>query len=149
MSVLNIAGFGGTVYMTASTTYPFGFLIEAFADDADPVDLSEIEIGELVMGVNGTPAKFSKPAIVPLTISVFATSASNEFLSVLMQANMVGENKTSNNDTVSANIFYPNGQLIALNEGIITGGKPGYTISSGGRLSTMVYKFAFSGYSAV
>jgi hypothetical protein len=146
---LNIAGFGSRVYFIATGTFPVGFFVESFADNVNPVEFDDIETAELVMGVNGNTARFNKPAIINMSVSVLPTSAADKSLSILLQANTVGKNSVLANDEITANVYYSNGEFTQLNDGIIVGGKPGYTISSEGRFETMTYKFQFSGYSFV
>lgn len=147
--MLNIAGFGTTIWMVAKTTFPVGFLINNLADDADPVDFSEIEIGEQVKGVNGDTANFSKPVLIPVNVAVLPTSASDNILNLLLQANVVNKNKAVNNDDITAVVTYANGRVTTLTDGIITGGVPSPGVSNAGRQKTMTYKFSFGSYERV
>ena len=143
---LNIAGFGTSIVLVASGTYPVGFAIEALADDSDPIEIEDIEIAEEVMGVNGQTASFSKPAIIPVSISVLPTAISQQALNILFQANLVGANKSVNDDVITLTIVYPGGHGVVFTDGRMIGGPPASSLASAGRLKTMTYKFSFGGY---
>ena len=140
----NISVFGLTLSLIASTTFPTGVVITAFADDQDPFDLEEIIIGAAAMGQNGDMVKYSTPAIIPVSLNIIPGSPSDELLSILMQNNMVGLNKSSKNDQITLTGVYPsNLKTVYLSDGIIVSGMPGPSGASSGRQKTKPFKFNF------
>jgi hypothetical protein len=56
----NISGFGLSINIIASNSFPIGLLITEFADDSDPFDLPSIQIADKAMGLNGDLIIWSK-----------------------------------------------------------------------------------------
>ena len=139
----DITGFGTVVTLIATGTFPTGFQITQFADDSDPVDMSSVQIGDAVMGVNGDLITFSRAVPLPLTLAVIPGSLDDDNLSILANANRVSKGKFIPFDSLTATVVYPDGTQITLINGKITGAPFGKSISSGGRLRTRPYTFLF------
>lgn len=139
----NISGFGTVVEMIASTTFPVGFTITQFGDDADPFDVPSIQIADKSMGLNGDLLIYSKANPILVTLNVIAGSNDDKNLSILLETNRVGKGKLSVNDVITATRTLPNGSTKTYTKGAITDGMPGDSISSDGRLKTKAYSFAF------
>ncbi len=129
--------------MTASTTFPAGFTITEFADDADPVDFPAQEIMGSGGGVNGDLVVWSKYVPNDITINVIPGSDSDQNLQILLLANKVGKNKSSARDIIDATVIYPDGTTRQLNTGFIKSGMPGNGIASEGREKSKAYAFTF------
>ena len=138
-----IGGFGLTVMLRATTTFPAGMTVEAFADDADPLDFPDIQVTEVAMGLNGDMLSWSKAIALPVTLSVVPESDDDNNLAVLLAANRVGKNKQSAQDTITLVGTYPSGIVVTLTGGKITNGSISNSISSAGRMKSKQYKFAF------
>ena len=54
----DISGQGLEINLVASKVFPGGLIINQFADDADPLDFSSIQIADDAMGLNGDDLKF-------------------------------------------------------------------------------------------
>lgn len=139
----DISGFGVQVQIVASVTFPAGITITQFADDADPLDFTAIDIADKAMGVNGDLIKWSKANPLPMTLNVIASSTDDVNLSVLAEANRVGQGKNSAQDVVTATVIYPNGNVIVLSQGFINNAVFGQSIASAGRQKTKPYQFTF------
>lgn len=146
----NISGFGFSVNIIASTTYPVGLNITQFADDSDPLDVPSLQIGDTAMGINGDLITWSKANPTKVTLSVIPESDNDLALSILLQANRVGRGKTSSRDIIIMNIIYPDQTNFAtLINGVITDGTPFLPVQSSGRLKSRSYNFAFENYIGV
>jgi len=139
----DISGYGVRVNVQASNTFPSGFDLSAFADDADPFDLPSIQIKDKAMGLNGDLITWSKANPLLLTLAVLPGTEDAANMAALFEANRVGKGKTSARDTVTVTGVYPDGSTITLSEGAITDGPPGSSIASAGRIKTNAYQFAF------
>jgi hypothetical protein len=139
----NISGFGLIVNILASNTFPVGLLLTEFADDADPMDISSLQIADKAMGLNGDLIIWSKANPVIVTLNVIPQSFADLNLAVLLEANRVGKGKTGARDIITMTAIYPNGTPILLTNGAITDGIPGSAVSSAGRLKSKNYAFAF------
>lgn len=139
----NISGFGFGVTVQASNTFPNGFDVTQFADDADPFDTPEIKIADKKMALNGDMLIWSTAAVIEAKIAVIPGSDDDENLAILLEANRVSAGKQSAQDVVTLTGIYPQGPNLVLGPGAITDGAVGTSISSAGRMKTKVYTFAF------
>lgn len=139
----DISGFGAEVQVKASETFPSGFGVTQFADDADPFDIPSLQIADKAMGLNGDLITWSKANPILITLNVVPGSEDDSNLAILLEANRVGKGKTSARDTITIVAAYPNGGTLTLSEGKITDGMPGNSIASAGRLKSKAYQFAF------
>jgi hypothetical protein len=136
--------FAGTVVtIVASTTFPQGFQVTDFSDDADPIDFASVKIGDAVMGVNGDLITFSRAVALPMTLSVIPGSADDVNLSILANANRVSKDKFIAYDLLTTTVIYPDGTQVTLINGKLTDAPFGKSGSSAGRLKTRTYSFLF------
>lgn len=148
MSV-NISGFGLSINLIASTTYPIGVQLTQFADDADPLDVPSLQIGDVAMGLNGDLITWSKANPIKITLNMIPDSVDDVTLSILLAANRVGRGKISARDNITLVIFYPNGLFTTLTNGVITDGVPFAPTANSGRLKTRSYQMSFENYIGV
>lgn len=140
----DVSGFGVVVNIVADVTFPAGFTVTQFSNDADPLDMASVKIADTAMGVNGDLIKWSKAVPLPMVLSVIPGSDDDINLQILADANRVSQNKISSRDSITAVVVYPDGQLVTLTDGIITDASFGRSISSDGRQKTRVYTFMFA-----
>ena len=140
----DITGYGLSVVLTASTTFPSGMAITEFADDADPLDTPAIRIAETAMGLNGDGIKWSKAVMNPMVLNVIPGSQDDINLAILANANRVGKGTINARDIITAVVSYPDGTVITLNQGYITDAPFGTGVSGAGRLKTKSYGFSFT-----
>jgi len=146
--MFNISGFGLSVNILASVTYPIGVQITEFADDSDPIDVPSLQIADTAMGLNGDLITWSKANPITVTVSVIAESEDDNTLSILLSANRVGRGRISSRDVITMTVVYPNGSFVTLVGGVITDGVPFSPAESSGRLKTRTYAFAFESYAS-
>jgi hypothetical protein len=139
----NIGGFGLSIDLVASVTYPSGITITQFADDADPFDSESIPIADKAMGLNGDLLVWSKPTPLPISISVVPGSDDDLNLAALADANRVGKGKISARDVISISCIYPDGTPLNLPVGVMTDAPTTPSIQSSARMKSQTYKFAF------
>jgi hypothetical protein len=139
----DVSGFGSQVQVKASETFPNGFTVSQFADDADPFDIPSLQIADTAMGLNGDLITWSKANPIKITINVVPGSEDDINLGILLEANRVGKGKTSARDRITIIAAYPNEGTLTLSEGVITDGAPGNSVASAGRLKSKAYSFAF------
>ncbi|MEJ2896624.1 hypothetical protein vBBaMIFTN2_15 [Bordetella phage vB_BaM-IFTN2] len=139
----DVSAIGVALRCTASVSFPSGFTVTAFADDADPFDLPAIDIATPAMNVNGDLVVFSAPVPVTITLNVIPGSEDDENLAVIFDANRPGKNKRHAGDVITLVGTYPDGSTITLSEGKMTNGMPGSSPASAGRIKSKAYAFAF------
>ena len=139
----NIGGFGLSVTLIASVTFPSGITITQFADDADPFDSESIQIADKAMGLNGDLITWNKAVPLPISISVIPDSDDDKNLSALQDANRVGKGKISAQDIISLAAIYPDGTALNLINGRLVDGVTATSIQSSARMKTKTYKFVF------
>lgn len=139
----NVSGYGTTISIFASKTFPIGLIINQFADDADPIDVPSLQIADSAMGINGDLIVWSKANPLKLTLDVIAGSFSDLNLAILLEANRVGRGKIGARDVITMNILYPAGNFVVLSNGAITDGLPFSKVQSSGRFAAKSYSFTF------
>jgi hypothetical protein len=140
---IDVSGFGTTINIQASETFPSGFEVTRFADDADPIDMPQLQIKDKAMGVNGDMVKWSKANPIPLTIAVLPNNEDDDNLQVLAASNRAVRGRRPVNDEITATITYPDGSTVRLLRGTLTDAPLGKSLASSGRLKTNSYVFAF------
>lgn len=139
----NISGFGLTGRIVASTTFPNGFDVTAFADDADPLDTPDLDLADTAMGLNGDMLVWSRPQGIEIVMNVIATSPDDDNLAVVFESNRIGKGKTSARDIISVTLTYPNGLLAQLSQGVMVTGTALPSVASAGRFKSRPYRFRF------
>lgn len=139
----DISGYGIQVIIQASNTLPVGVPITQFGDDADPVDIEEIQVADKAMGLNGDLLTWSKPAPLNVTLNLVPNSPEDLLMAALLEANRVGKGKIGARDVITMTIMYPDGKPVIFANGAITDGQPAMAISSDGRMKTKPYSFSF------
>jgi len=139
----NISGFGLVAQVTASNTFPNGFSVTEFADDADPLDTPDLEVAESAMGLNGDMVVWSRPQGIEISMNVIATSPSDDNLDVLLSANRVAKGKVGARDEIGIVLSYPDGRKAVLSKGIMISGPIVNQVASAGRYKTRMYRFRF------
>jgi len=141
--MLNISGFGLKAQVVASKTFPNGFAVSAFADDADPLDSPDFTAADTAMGLNGDMVVWSRPQGIEVVLSVIPTSDDDTNLDVLLNANRIAKGKNSARDEVGIIFTYPSGMVVTMNPGVIVVGAALPSVASAGRLKTRAYHFRF------
>jgi hypothetical protein len=143
----DIAGFGLQVRVLASKSFPSGFTVTAFADDADPFDLPALQINDAAMGLNGDMVTWSTHNPISFAIAVIPGSEDDKNLAVVYESNRAARGKKPAKDVITIVGSYPDGSTITLTPGIVYDGLPGNAVASAGRLKSKVYNFRFEGMS--
>jgi hypothetical protein len=141
--MFNISGFGLTISLIASNTFPVGVILTNFPDDTDAVDFPTIEIADGEVGVNGDLVVWSKGAKIPCTISAIPDSPTDIQLALLLAANRIGRGKISARDTFQMALVQGNDNLFTLTGGIIVSGMPSNSVANSGRMKSKPYNFIF------
>jgi hypothetical protein len=139
----DISGFGLELRLIASTTFPQGIVITQYADDADGLDVPDLQVGDSAMGLNGDLIVWSKANPIKVNLSVIAGSQDDQNLSVLLEVNRPGRGKILPIDVLTMNVTYKQGNFVQLINGAITDGAPFSAVSSSGRLKSKTYNFTF------
>lgn len=142
MSV-SVSASGIQIAFTVPVIFPTGFVVSQFSDDVDPLDFSEINIGDSAMNINGELAVWTVPSPIPLTVSVRPGSEGDDNLSILFNANRISVNKIVLNSNITATVTYPDNSSIRLSGGIPVSFTPGKGVGTAGRLKTKTYTFNF------
>lgn len=143
----NISGFGFSAQILASKTFPAGFTITQFADDADPLDVPDLTVGDTAMGLNGDFLVWNKPTGIEVAFAIIASTDDDKNLEALLDANRVGKNKSGARDEVSVVLTYPDGSRANCGPGIIVVGPGAKSVSSQGRYKSRIYRFRFESIS--
>lgn len=140
---MDISASGISLTFTFSKTFPNGFTVTLFADDADPFDLPALIIAAVAMNVNGQMVSWSAPAPILPTINVIPGSEDDNNLAIAFEANRPAAGKRISLDVVTCVATYPDGSTVTVSNGKMLSGFPGKSVASAGRLKSKAYAFAF------
>lgn len=139
----DISGFGLVINIVASQTFPAGFTVTQFADNADPLDMPSIKIADTAMGLNGDLIRWSRAVPIPMVVSVIPGTPDDINLGILAENNRVGQGKASAQDVITATVIYPDGSAQIVSQGAIVDAMFGKSVASEGRMKSKVYAFQF------
>ena len=139
----NISGYGLSVNIIASVSFPVGLFLTQWADNINPFEIPSIQIADKAMGLNGDLIVWTKATPITVTLAAIPGSYTDLNLAVLLEANRAGRGKTSTRDVIQMVGIYGNNTPIVLTNGAITDGMPGNSVESAGRLSSKPYIFTF------
>lgn len=134
---------GLKLQVVASNTFPAGFEVSQFADDADPLDFPTVKIGDSAIGPNGDLVAWNMAAKIPLNLNVVPTGTDDDNLSALFNANFPGRGKVAANDKITIVGVYQSGKTVTLSQGVCIQFMPADSGVSTGRLKTKPYSFEF------
>lgn len=137
------SGFGLSVRVIASRTFPTGFTITEFPDDVDPFDLPALQINDAAMGLNGDLITWSKANPLIFALGVIPKTDGDKNMAVLFEANRPARGKRPSKDVITIVGTYPDGSTIVLSKGVIYDGLPGNSVASSGRMKSKPYNFRF------
>lgn len=141
--MVDISGFGLRVTIIASNTFPSGFTVTQFADDADPFDFPNAQIVDSAPGLNGDALYWSKASLLTPVLNIVPNSEDDKNLAALSEANRVGKGKRSAQDVITMVGIYPDGHTITLSNGKLTNTPVANSVASAGRMKSKAYTFTF------
>lgn len=138
-----ISVLGAKAWLTADKTFPAGFAITKFPADSDGIDITEIQMGNAEIGVNGDMITWRTPVANTITISVIPGSDEDKNLQILLDRNRVAKGRMYEQDNITLVVTLNNGTTHTFSNGIITTGELGYSLTSQGKIRTKRYGFMF------
>ena len=141
--MFNISGFGTQISLIASSTFPNGIVLSQFANDADPIDISELKIGEADTALNGDLVVYSKPAVLHVAMNFIPNSDDDKNLQILFNNNRISKNHSSARDVITIVVVSIDGTKQTFNNGIMLTGFAGNSIASAGKYKSKKYSLAF------
>ena len=139
-----ISGVGLQIQLLSSVTFPGGGLIlTQFADDTDPLDLGELQIGDGASGLNGDLEVWSKANPIEITLGIIPNSSDDINLGILFEANRPGKGKIVANDIITLTGIYQDGSTTTYTGGWCISYMPGLGVQSSARFKSKPYKFKF------
>lgn len=145
--MINIAGYGCSARIKASNTFPEGFNLTAFADDADAIDAPDLVIADAAMALNGELVVWNKANYLEAGFNVIPTSVDDVNLAALANANRVGKGKRGARDVITITVSYPDGSTATYGPGVMVVGSVAKSVAAAGRFKSRQYRFRFEGLS--
>lgn len=143
---LDVSATGFSLELKASNTFPEGFQLTRFADDADPFDLPTVEVAQAGNDINGNMVTWSTPAPQQITINVLPGSDEDLNLNVLLEANIAKRGRRHAGDLITLVATYHDGSTVTGRNGRVLSGSRGKSISNTGRQKSKTYTFAFQDF---
>lgn len=139
----DVSATGVKITVITVPTYPQGFEVSEFADNADPLDFPPTQIADYGMGVNGDLVTWTKPVPLEITLNVIPNTDADKNLGILYDMNRAAKGKISAQDLVTLVVSYPDGTRKIFSNGKLISGVPANGVSSDDRIKTKEYKFVF------
>lgn len=139
----DISGQGLEFTIIASNTFPNGVTLTQFADDADPLDMPDLKIADVTMGLNGDLISWSTAVPILSTIALVPGSDDDKNMAILAEANRSGRGKINAKDIITGIVSSPDGKIITFSEGKMLTAPPADSVASAGRKKSKVYGFGF------
>ena len=111
---INVSGLGLTVTIQSVPTFPQGFSIDQWPDDADPLTVGDVQVTDTAMGVNGDMITWNKANPIPVELSVIPNTEADKNLGILLKMNRSAKNKVSVQDSITMVITYTDGHRVNL-----------------------------------
>ena len=139
----DVSATGVKVTVISVPTFPQGFEISEFADDADPLDFPAAQIADYGMGVNGDLVTWTRPVPLEVTLNIIPNTDADKNLSILYDMNRAAKGKVSAQDLVTLVASYPDGTRKILSNGKLVSGVPAGGLAFSGSIKTKEYRFVF------
>jgi hypothetical protein len=139
----NVSVNGSSARLVASFTFPAGFDLIKFADDADPFDITDNTVASHGSGINGDLVVWSNANGIEISVSVLPNTDEGRNMAILWSANKVAVGKVAVKDILSLIITLPNGDKQVFSGGALLSGPAGISGSSDGRQKTQTYSMVF------
>lgn len=139
----NVSVNGSSARLVASFTFPTGFDLIKFADDADPFDISDNTVASHGSGINGDLVVWSTANGIEISVSVLPGTDEANNLAILWSSNKVAVGKVAVKDILTLVINLPNGKQQIYSGGALISGPAGISGSSDGRQKTQTYSMVF------
>lgn len=144
--MIDVSGFGTGITVVAIQSFPAGFNLSQFADDADPLQVEAVEPVGYEMLYDGSLFAFDKAAAIKLSVSVIPGSDDDINLKILLQARKGAVKLVPLPDVTTMAISYPDGGRVMLTNGTIISGPLADSIQTTGRKKGNQYTFAFGSF---
>lgn len=139
----DLSGFGLKATIVALQTFPMGFQVSDFADDVNPLEISDDEVAAYEMLYDGSLYAFTKAFPITVKISVIPGSDDDINLKILLAAKKVTSHLFPISDLTSMVVSYPDGGKAIFSNGTILSGPPADSITLGGRKKGNTFTFVF------
>jgi hypothetical protein len=145
----DISGVNSTLRLVFSQTFPAGFTVSEWANDADAIDINVKDIAEGGMGAGGDAVYWAVPKLVEVTINVIPDSPSDIYLMIAAQANTAVKGKLLAKDVVTGTYVNQNdGKIVTFNSGRLTKAAPANSVGQDSKLKSKQYMFLFESVTA-
>jgi hypothetical protein len=141
--MINSSGFGVKVILIATGTFPVGFVITQFADNADSIAVENVDIADGTVGMNGDFIRWQAGKPILIDINVIPGGTDDRNLQILAEANRATLGKVPINDVITLTKVLPDGTGLMAVKGVLVNAPIGTSIEGSGRLKTKTYKFKF------
>ena len=140
----DISGVNSTLRITTSVTFPAGFTISDWADDADAIDITVKDIAEGGMGAGADAVYWAVPKLIEMTINVIPDGTSDINLQILAQANTAVKGKLLAKDVIVGTYVNQNdGKIVTFNNGRLTKAAPANSVAQNSKIKSKQYSFMF------
>lgn len=138
----DVSAMGFSVLVKDSNLFPNGFDLTRFADDADPFDFPEIDLGEATMDANGYMVYAATPNPVTFALGLLPTTEEDKNMSLLMEAHRPAAGRARTGGDISVTVQYADGSSMTAQNVKLISGPPARSIAGPSRYKSKTYTFA-------
>ena len=145
--MIDVSAFGSSIRVISTVSFPVGFKLSQFADDEDPLSVSEVEVSGFEKLYDGNIFIFDKTSPILLSVGVMPNTDDDINLKILLQQRKSSSQILPLPDVTAMIVEYPDGGRVALSDGGILSGPLADSLTTQGRKKGNVYHFVFGSFS--
>lgn len=143
--MIDIGAHGLSITVIAAQSFPMGFQLSQFSDDANPLDVKDTEPFGYELLYDGGMFAFDKATAIELSVSVIPGSDDDINLKILLQSKKGGASILPIPDVLTMVVSYPTGTVM-LTKGTIISGPLADTVQASARKKGNTYRFVFNSF---
>ncbi len=144
--MIDVSGFGTSVVILSTASFPVGFSVTQFAHDKKPLIVDTTRpIGSVEL-YDGSLFFFNKTAPIRIHIAVIAGSDDDMNMKIMLQSRKSAVKIIPLPDVTTMTITYGDGGRVMLANGSIIEGPLADTISQDGQRESNTYTFEFGSF---
>jgi hypothetical protein len=142
--MINASASGLSIFVVALTSFPGGFSVTSFPDDADPINIDDLEAVKWEPLATGDGYFYVSSELIRVSVSVIGGTQDDTNLQMMLQARKSMNAVLPLPDITALTINYPDGAVAVYSDGSIISGPLGRSAQMSGRYRSNTYHFGFN-----
>lgn len=138
----DVSALGFSIIVKDDKLFPQGFVIRQTGDQADPLDIQDVTVGEALVDANGNLVYAGAPSPIQFNIVLLPTTEEDDNMSRLFEAHRLVAGRTRTGGKMSVTVQYADGQTATANSVYFISGGVARSIGQPSRYKTKTYTMA-------